>query len=41
MSESIHVVVIEDETPNRESYERALSKIGYRVAAFAQAEPVQ
>jgi two-component system response regulator HydG len=39
MSDSIHVVVIEDETPNRESYERALSKIGYRVAAFAQAEP--
>jgi len=39
MSEGIHVVVIEDETANRESYERALSKIGYRVAAFAQAEP--
>jgi len=39
MSESIHVVVIEDETPNRESYERALSKIGYRVSAFARAEP--
>jgi DNA-binding NtrC family response regulator len=39
MSESIHVVVIEDEAANRESYERALSKIGYRVAAFAEAEP--
>jgi DNA-binding NtrC family response regulator len=39
MSESTHVVVIEDETANRESYERALSKIGYRVAAFARAEP--
>jgi len=39
MSESIHVVVIEDEAANRDSYDRALSKIGYRVAAFAQAEP--
>jgi DNA-binding NtrC family response regulator len=39
MSDSIHIVVIEDETPNRESYERALSKIGYRVSAFAEAEP--
>ncbi len=39
MSESIHVVVIEDEPANRESYERALSKVGYRVAAFAEAEP--
>jgi DNA-binding NtrC family response regulator len=38
MSESIHVVVIEDEPANRESYERALSKVGYRVAAFAEAE---
>jgi DNA-binding NtrC family response regulator len=38
MSETIHVVVIEDEAANRESYERALSKIGYRVAAFAEAE---
>lgn len=39
MSERIHVVVIEDETPNRESYERALSKIGYRVTVFSEAEP--
>jgi DNA-binding NtrC family response regulator len=39
MSESINVVVIEDEAANRESYERALSRIGYRVAAFAEAEP--
>ncbi len=38
MSESNHVVVIEDEVANRESYERALSKIGYRVAAFGEAE---
>jgi DNA-binding NtrC family response regulator len=38
MSETIHVVVIEDEAANRESYERALSKIGYRVAAFSEAE---
>ena len=37
MNESIHVVVIEDEPANRESYERALSKIGYRVAAFGEA----
>ena len=39
MSESTHVVVIEDEAANRESYERALSKIGYQVAAFAEAKP--
>jgi DNA-binding NtrC family response regulator len=39
MSDSTHVVVIEDESANRESYERALSRIGYRVAAFPQAEP--
>ena len=39
MNESIQVVVIEDEAANRESYERALSKIGYRVAAFAEAKP--
>ena len=39
MSDSIHIVVIEDETANRESYERALSKIGYQVAAFGAAEP--
>jgi DNA-binding NtrC family response regulator len=39
MSESIHVVVIEDEIANRESYERALSKIGYRVVVFSEAEP--
>jgi two-component system, NtrC family, response regulator HydG len=39
MNDSIHIVVIEDETANRESYERALSKIGYKVAAFAAAEP--
>jgi len=39
MSESNRVVVIEDEAANREVYERALSKIGYRVAAFAEAGP--
>jgi two-component system response regulator HydG len=39
MNESIHVVIIEDETGNRESYQRALSKIGYRVAAFPEAGP--
>ena len=39
MSEVIHVVVIEDERPSRESYERVLSKIGYKVTGFAQAAP--
>jgi len=39
MSEIIHVVVIEDERPSRESYERVLSKIGYKVTGFAQAAP--
>jgi DNA-binding NtrC family response regulator len=39
MNESIHVVVIEDERPSRESYERVLSKIGYKVAGFAEAAP--
>jgi len=39
MSESIHVVIIEDETGNRESYQRALTKIGYKVAAFVEAGP--
>jgi len=39
MNESIHVVVIEDERPSRESYERVLSRIGYKVAGFAEAAP--
>jgi two-component system, NtrC family, response regulator HydG len=39
MNESIHVVVIEDERPSRESYERVLTKIGYKVAGFAEAAP--
>jgi len=39
MNESIHVVVIEDERPSRESYERVLTKIGYKVAGFAEAPP--
>jgi len=38
MNENTQVIVIEDEAANRESYERALSKIGYRVVAFAEAE---
>ena len=37
MSETIHTVIIEDEPANRESYERALSRVGYKVAAFAEA----
>jgi two-component system, NtrC family, response regulator HydG len=39
MNESTHVVVIEDEQPSRESYERVLTKIGYKVAGFAEAAP--
>jgi DNA-binding NtrC family response regulator len=39
MSEAIHVVIVEDEQGNRDSYARALSRVGYRVAAFASAEP--
>ena len=39
MNDAIHVVIIEDEDGNRESYERALTKIGYRIAAFPSAAP--
>jgi two-component system response regulator PilR (NtrC family) len=39
MNDAIHVVIIEDEDGNRESYERALTKIGYRIAAFPAAAP--
>jgi DNA-binding NtrC family response regulator len=39
MNDAIHVVIIEDEHANRESYERALTKIGYRIAAFPAAQP--
>jgi DNA-binding NtrC family response regulator len=39
MNDAIHVVIIEDEDGNRGSYERALSKIGYRIGSFAAAEP--
>ena len=39
MNDAIHVVIIEDEDGNRGSYERALSKIGYRIGSFASAEP--
>ena len=39
MNDAPHVVIIEDEDGNRESYERALTKIGYRTAAFPSATP--
>jgi DNA-binding NtrC family response regulator len=39
MNDAPHVVIIEDEDGNRESYERALTKIGYRTAAFPAAAP--
>jgi len=31
MNDALHVVIIEDEDGNRESYERALTKIGFCV----------
>ncbi len=37
MNDNAHVVIIEDEDANRESYTRALSRIGYHVTAFAEA----
>ncbi len=39
MSEKGHIVVIEDEIGQRRAYARALSKEGYRVEAFGEAEP--
>ena len=39
MSETPHIIVIEDETANRDSYIRALSRVGYRVGGFAEAPP--
>jgi len=37
MTESIHILLIEDEAGNRESLTRALAKVGYRVSAFEDA----
>jgi DNA-binding NtrC family response regulator len=37
MSDKGHIIVIDDDDANRRTYERALSKEGYRVAAFADA----
>ncbi len=37
MNEDIHIVLIEDEDGNRESLRRALSRVGYRVSAFGEA----
>jgi len=39
MSESAHILVIDDEEGNRQSLQRALTRVGYRVTAFAEAEP--
>jgi DNA-binding NtrC family response regulator len=39
MTESAHVILIEDEEGNRESLARALARVGYKVRAFAEAPP--
>ncbi len=39
MNSRVHVVIVEDEEGNRDSYARALSKLGWEVTAFAAAEP--
>ncbi len=39
MSESPHIILIEDEEGNRESLTRALSRVGYNVTAFPEAPP--
>ena len=40
MSETTsHAIIIEDEQANRDSFARALSRIGWTVSAFAEAEP--
>jgi DNA-binding NtrC family response regulator len=39
MSEKPHIVVVEDDEGNRRTVERALDRAGYRVQAFAEAEP--
>ena len=36
---SAHAIIIEDEPANRDSFARALSRIGWKVATFAEAEP--
>ena len=39
MSDPVHVVIVEDEEGNRDSYARALSRVGYGVVTFGAAEP--
>ena len=39
LNEAAHVILIEDEEANRASLSRALERIGYRVDAFAAADP--
>ena len=39
MSENAHAVIIDDEEGNRDGFSRALSKVGWKVRAFAEAEP--
>ncbi len=39
METPAHIVVVEDEDANRHSFIRALSKVGYRVEGFGEAEP--
>jgi DNA-binding NtrC family response regulator len=38
MSEKVRIIVIEDDEGNRQSMQRALSRAGYRVEAFEEAE---
>jgi DNA-binding NtrC family response regulator len=39
MSDPVHIIVIEDDEGNRRTVTRALDREGYRVEAFAEAEP--
>jgi DNA-binding NtrC family response regulator len=39
MSENAHAVIVDDEEGNRDGFSRALSKVGWKVRAFAEAEP--
>ena len=37
-SESAYILLVEDDEANRKSYTRALTKVGYKVAAFPEAK---
>ncbi len=39
MSPGAHIIVIDDEEGNRQSLHRALTKVGFRVTVFGEAEP--